>query len=947
MKHTTTASTCRPIARLSASTRNHAAASTPLRFRLRRGTGFILLASAALFVWTQVATPGYADWLPTTGTNVWQTTTNWSGETIDGKFNQVSAGDQFVTLTGSTSIASLQFLYDGAFNMTLQSSTTTSRTLSITGGVSMDSVQDGRTVQIGATSAGVLLNLGGLVQDFTVAGTDTLVLFNSISNTADGGINKKGTGTLRLEGTSSAFTLGTTLTDGTIAVGANAALGAGTVTLNGGRIAASGATRTLANNFVIGGDVTFGGLANSMVVNGTVDLGSALRTITAENSLTFGNSISGTGGVAFTTGATARTITLSAANGYTGGTSIGGLATLALSGAGTIADANAVTLSTSTAVLSISAITAASETIGSLAGVASSSVVLGSKNLTFGADDTAANFAGIISGTSGAGSVTKIGAGVQTFSGGNTYVGTTSIQGGTLRLTGAGTLGVAPAAATPGNVIINGGATFFVDQLATSSFNSNRGFAIGPTTGTGSATIQVADDPATDIDATINGIITDNGGSGRLVKTGAGKLRLLTSVNTFTGGISILEGTLVFANDTRLGAVPASPTPGSILINSGTLQLQTLDVTLSTNRGIAIGPASGSGSGTISVDAGLTLTSGAVIANNGAGAGRLIKTGAGTLRLQTSPNTFTGGVSILAGTLRIALDSRLGATPGVATPGSLLISTGASLTFDPTSPLTINANRGIALGPDTGSGSGTIDVSPADLANTVTYGGIIANNGAGSGGLIKAGPGTLKLSGASTYTGPTQVNTGNLEVSGSLSGTTNVAASTGGTLLLSGVGGTDNKLSTSATATLGGGKLDLGGITSSSLDQQVGALTLSSSSVLDFGTLAAGNTFRFADSTGVAWTSGQTLSIWNWTAGADHLFFGNTFGGGVTAGQLGQISFYAGAGTGFVGLAAYDTGGQLSAIPEPSTTGLLGVAGLVGLIGFREFRRRPRAPISA
>ena len=110
-------------------------------------------------------------------------------------------------------------------------------------------------------------------------------------------------------------------------------------------------------------------------------------------------------------------------------------------------------------------------------------------------------------------------------------------------------------------------------------------------------------------------------------------------------------------------------------------------------------------------------------------------------------------------------------------------------------------------------------------------------------GVTKTGAGTVILSHDSGYTGPTKGSAGALVVSGSISGTTHVAVTTGGTLLLSGAGATNNKLNTTPTATFGGGKLDLGGMTSS-LDQQVGALTLSSSSVLDFGTLAAGNTFR-------------------------------------------------------------------------------------------------------
>jgi autotransporter-associated beta strand protein len=52
----------------------------------------------------------------------------------------------------------------------------------------------------------------------------------------------------------------------------------------------------------------------------------------------------------------------------------------------------------------------------------------------------------------------------------------------------------------------------------------------------------------------------------------------------------------------------------------------------------------------------------------------------------------------------------------------------------------------------------------------------------GSGGLTKAGPGTLTLTGASGYTGPTTVNGGTLLVNGTLPGGGGATVNNGGTL---------------------------------------------------------------------------------------------------------------------------------------------------------------------
>jgi fibronectin-binding autotransporter adhesin len=153
-------------------------------------------------------------------------------------------------------------------------------------------------------------------------------------------------------------------------------------------------------------------------------------------------------------------------------------------------------------------------------------------------------------------------------------------------------------------------------------------------------------------------------------------------------------------------------------------------------------------------NASLTLA-GAV---SGAGFG-LSKVDGGLLTLSAS-NTFGGPLTVSGGTVTIFSDANLGAVPASTTAGNLVLNGGSLQT---TNALTINSNRGIALGPLTGSGSGTFNIGTAaqGAGLTVSYGGVLANNGT-NGGLAKLSFGGLTLFGKNTYTGPTAVKNGTL-----------------------------------------------------------------------------------------------------------------------------------------------------------------------------------------
>lgn len=187
-----------------------------------------------------------------------------------------------------------------------------------------------------------------------------------------------------------------------------------------------------------------------------------------------------------------------------------------------------------------------------------------------------------------------------------------------------------------------------------------------------------------------------------------------------------------------------------------------------------------------------------------------------------------------------------------------------------------------------------------DIANAI--------GGTDTSGIIKTDAGTLKLTGNNSYVGRTTVS--------------------GGTLLL---GGAD-RIANASPMTLGGGTFATGGF-----NETLGALTLSANSIIDMGAAGA-STLHFGASSNL-FTSGTTLSIYNWTANTDHVFFGSD-SSSLTAGQLGQISFFSGSGTGYLGTGKFGGAGEITAVPEPSTVAM--AFGLAGLTGWRE-RRRTRA----
>lgn len=408
--------------------------------------------------------------------------------------------------------------------------------------------------------------------------------------------------------------------------------------------------------------------------------------------ITINNAITGTGALTKTgTG----TLSLQTACTYSGGTTVSaGTITTPVSsnafGAGAIALGNGTTLSLPVA--------------GTLDNNMS---VTGTTTFALSGSRT---FNGVISGT---GSITKTSTGGLVLNGNNTYSGGTTISAGSITLNHNNAAGTGAISLTSTNPV-----TLGTDL----SIANNISLGVGETYVNASGT------------GTLSGIIS---GTGPLRKDNAATL-ILSGINTYSGGTTLVTGTLTLTNSNAAGT-------GSLQISGGTLVL---------SSGVSLSNAVTRTGGTVQVSSGTATLSGII---SSASAATLTKTGAGTLVLSGN-STYNGGTVLSAGTISLGHNSGLGtATLAMADATILALDSG------------ISASNAVTV-----AGTSTVSVA----SGTGTLSGIISSTGA----LTKTGSGTLILSGANTYTGATTISAGSLTCTGSTAAASTVTVSSGATL---------------------------------------------------------------------------------------------------------------------------------------------------------------------
>lgn len=297
-----------------------------------------------------------------------------------------------------------------------------------------------------------------------------------------------------------------------------------------------------------------------------------------------------------------------------------------------------------------------------------------------------------------------------------------------------------------------------------------------------------------------NGVGIDFASANTQLGVGAIQLISGTGGNLRIGNSSSTNGD-IFLNSTTVSGVP-----NVVLANTSGSRDLTLDNT-----------PSGAGSQTMRLAIGTELTSvflvtsgGSIIANSvifesDFGAGFIVQ-GGGTVVLGGA-NLFNGAVAITGGsTLSVSQDTNFGNAPTIGSPGKIVLNDGV---LNVTAGFTLTPFRGVALGPTSGTGNGTINVASGQ---TLVYGGIIANNG-GTGSFIKTGTGTLTLNGVNTYSGTTTINAGTLAIgsAGSLAAASAVTVNNSGNL--SGIGNVNGTVTIASGGILTPGVSGVGTLT--------------------------------------------------------------------------------------------------------------------------------------
>jgi fibronectin-binding autotransporter adhesin len=719
--------------------------------------------------------------------------------------------------------------------------------------------------------------LGGLVGEGDILlGSATLTIDSSASATfsgvisGSGGLVKVGAGTLTLSG-SNTYSGGTLLAAGTLRLENSSAAGTGSITTTGSVISYGNGV-TVSNAIILASDTTQlevlsgeaatqAGLISQTGGSRPLEkIGGGTLTLTAANSYTGLTTVSGgtlaIGSSGSLAGAVQNNATFTNAGTVTGlatnvgtldstGVLNGGLAnsgTASLSGQvnGAVSNSGTITLTGTTTGIGAYTGDAGSTfnlnsfdtSVGSLAGAGS--VELGGGTLTTGGNNGSTSFAGEISGTGG---LRKIGTGTLTLGGANSYSGGTILEGGELTVGNSSALGT-------------GAFTFGIDTSlragAADLMLANSVQLLG-----GTATIDT-----NGFILSLDGIVS---GGGSLTKVGAGTLRL-SGANTYTGTTTVSAGTL----DLRLGGVLSGPVVNNAtFISGGTLNGNLTNNDLATNLGTI--------NGTVFNNGDFNQLTGAINGN-------FLNNGTADLAGQINGFAVNQGVLTLTGNLEIT------------SLGQLSAGTTNLANFD----LTVGALSGdgtIALG------SGALTVGAGNASDS--FGGIIS----GTGTLTKIGTGTFVLSGANTYTGITTVQAGTLFVFGSLAG----AVLNDGTLANEGsiAGRVINNGLLFSIGTLSGGLTNtgtaqVGGTLSGSVDNLAGLITLSSATTgIGRVTQEAGALFDLAGfNTGFGSLSGNgeiLLGAARLTVGSDNS--DSSFAGIVTGSGAGNGLTKVGTGT--------------------------------------------------
>lgn len=654
------------------------------------------------------------------------------------------------------------------------------------------------------------------------------------------------------------------------------------------------------------------------------------------------------------------TLSFSAANTYTGTTTVSA-GTLAISNASALGSGSTTTVASGGTLALSGGITVATETSLSLTGTGASGTGalhnasgnnLWDGNITLGGATTITSVGGelkIGDQTSFADTLT-LGSNTLTFdtNGGNIWVNSIISGTGGVTKTGSGTLTYYADQNTYTGTTSHNDGTFILDTLVSASFDGiNGNLIIGDNTGSASSAHFVHGQTTSPV---AYELIND-----------------ASTVTVNSDGWWDLNGQYeTVASLTMEGGLASTATATTSYIALGgdlTTNAHSQTSTITGNLHL------GSASRTVNVadgSAASDLTISAVVSNGG-----IVKTGAGTLTL-TGANTYTGATQINAGVVNIQSATALGTTAAgttVASGAQLQIQggitvTGENLTLSGSGPGSTGAFQNVS-GSNTWTGTVSLAADSAiqSASGTLTLSGLISGASrnltiSGSGNttlsntttlnsLIKDGAGTLTATGTQSYNAA-HINAGTfvlgaaniladtmaLDVSGSgvfsstgfadtistLTGNGTVNLTSGASLTL----GADSAFT--GTFNLAGSTFNLGGH-----DIDITTLNITGNSVIDFAGVSTLNVANFFIA------SGATLTVLNWVPGVDFFSVANWTGGTHDvqgSSPQNQVTFNGWSNNDTV----WQSIDSQVAVPEPSTYGLISIAAAIALYFIRRKR---------
>ncbi len=382
-----------------------------------------------------------------------------------------------------------------------------------------------------------------------------------------------------------------------------------------------------------------------------------------------------------------------------------------------------------------------------------------SETLTVGTDNSSTTFSGVI-GQGGNASTklafTKVGSGVLTLSGANTYGGGTTIDGGVLAANTLPNTGSISSSIGTGSLTLNGGTLHYTGA---SDGTANFSTALGINGGTLDAVSSIFYSGTLSGSGTLNILDSSGGGNAWLFTTGSPgftgninigngsansgwlQVRGVTSANQVGTGTVTVNGGGTFSYDQGLAATIANP----IVLNGGALGGQSVPITYSGPIAISnnsfIGGVQGSVGTTMTLSGAITGPGGfATAGDNGT-----------TLIVLGGTNTYSGNTTINSGT--VELNNSLAVQNSTV---SNMVANG--LTFGTPTTYTLGGLAG------TGNiGLGSVALTVGNNNSNTTYSGVLS----GTGSLTVIGTGVLTLSGANTYSGATTISGGTLRLGAS------------------------------------------------------------------------------------------------------------------------------------------------------------------------------------